>query len=109
MTEAADSYLQTLTDGLTNLASEYVTSGGLRVSVKTNMGPEIPVFSGDQSGGGIVSALGIKAGVIVRNNRGEVVTTYGDPPPTDPVKVALLVGVGMALAVVIIRGVLPRR
>ncbi len=61
----------------------------MRLSIKTNLGPELPVYDGD-SAGGLVGLLGIKAGVIVRAKDGSVITTYGDPPPTDPIKVALL-------------------
>lgn len=105
MPEARD-YLGNLLGEVSGIAADYVRTGGVRVSVKTNLGPEIPVYSG--SGGSGSNLLGIKAGVIVRNRDGGVIATYGDPPATDPIRVAMLVLVVTLLGIALVRGVLPR-
>lgn len=93
---------------LRNLATEYVQSGGVQVFVKTNYGPELPVYTGagtSQPGEpGIGDLLGIKAQVIIRNKAGKVIQTYGEPAPTEPLKVAVLLAVVALLGVVIVRG-----
>lgn len=82
--------------------------GGLRVSLKTNLGPEIPLYTpGTDSGPGILPALGIKYALIVRDASGAVVTTYNDPPPTDPLKQAILWAALAGAAFVLIRGLMP--
>lgn len=116
MSKASDSYLQQLLGDVVELAGEY-TRGRLRVSVKTNYGPELPVFGASLSrgqGGGVSGAdgfslsrlLGFRAAVIVRDASGRTLATYGEPPATEPLRVALLVAVLAGLAFVFVRGVL---
>lgn len=106
MTDRSDSFFQDLTEGVLSIAGDYVRGGGVQVSVKTNLGPEIPIAApGDGQGGSpIADLVGLQAAVIVRNRDGEVITAYGDPPATDPVRaaaVALIVG---GLVFVLVRG-----
>lgn len=91
-----------------DLLSGYVESGGLRVSVKTNYGPEIPVYSGKSSGGSspVAALIGFKAQVIVRDAKGKVVQTMGDPVPTDWVRVLTASLLLSAIAIVVVRGVI---
>jgi hypothetical protein len=106
-----------LLDGLLGVASDYV-GDGVSIGVKTNYGPEIPVATaalgssststgGESGGGGLLATLfGVKAAVIVRNQSGEVISTFGEVPKTDPVRAVL---VGLAIAGVIylaVRGAL---
>ena len=100
----SDSYLRDLFDDTLDIARDYVRSGGVRVAVKTNLGPEIPVYvgSGDRRG----NPLGIKAGVIVRDRDGNVISQFGEPPATEPLKVFLLLAVVSVVGFVIVRGVL---
>ena len=93
-------------DDLRGLATEYVQSGGVQVFVKTNYGPEIPVYTGaDKSGQpGIGDLLGVKAQVIVKKKSGKVVQTYGEPAPTEPLKVTAVLAVVAVLGIVIVRG-----
>lgn len=79
--------------------------GGLKVSVKTNLGPELAVSG---QGRGLAEALGIKAAVIVRDRDGRQLVTYGTPPATEPLRVALLAIIAGALGWLFIRGVLRR-
>lgn len=106
--DGSGEFFQNLTGDLIDLAGDIVRSGGVRVSVKTNLGPEIPVFNGTGQGGGIARALGLEAGVIVRDRNGRVIATHGDPPPTEPLKVAALLALVSLLSFVLIRGVIPR-
>ena len=98
-----DHFFQDVLTDITGLARDFVSSGGLRVSVKTNLGPEIPVFTG-QGQGGLAELIGFEAGVIVRDREGNLVTTYGNPPATDYVKAAILAGASLAIIVILIRG-----
>ena len=107
MTVPEKPYFQTIAEEVIDLAGDYVRGGGLRVSVKTNLGPELPVYNGGSSGG-LIDLLGIKAGVIVRGKDGGVIASYGDPPPTEPIKVVLLALVVGLIGIALIRGVLPR-
>jgi hypothetical protein len=114
MAEGA-SYFAGLLDRALGLARDYV-GDGVRVSVKTNFGPELPVAraqlssgggaGGEGSPGGISGLLGVKAAVIVRNKDGEILATYGEVPKTEPwralVAILLVAGVGF----LIVRGAL---
>ena len=84
------------------------TVGRLDVSIKTNYGPEIsiPTSSNGQPPGLITQLIGFRGGIIIRNSRGEVIETIGDPAPTEPLRVAaLLVVVGLA-GFAFVRGVI---
>lgn len=112
-------YFASLASDVVDIAGDYLRSG-VRVSVKTNYGPELPIFSGSAEGGsgssgggrggfGLGKLIGFKAAVIVRNRDGHVIATYGGTPPaTEPVRlVGLLVVLG-AIGFVLVRGVWPR-
>ena len=93
---------------LKELVTGYVEGGGLRVYVKTNYGPEIPLYTGKGKdapagpdfgiGGAVNKLIGFQAQVIVRDKNGKVLTKYGPDSPTDWVRVsvllALLAGAG---------------
>ena len=95
-------YLQALSGELLNIARESVTSGGVRVYVKTNYGPEVPLTGG--TGPNLASILGIKAAVVVRDKRGNRIAGYGDYPATDVLKVSILFGSALALVWLAWRG-----
>lgn len=103
-----------LLDSLVDAAAD--AAGNLSVSVKTNLGPEITVWSGAADGGtgggasspSLAERLGIRAAVIVRGSRGQVLKEFGDYPATEPWKVALALLAAGALLFVIVRGVWPR-
>lgn len=107
-TPSKPSFVESFSDELFDIAGSYVRQGGVRVSVKTNLGPELPIFSGTGEGGGLASKLGLKAGVIVRSQDGSTIATYGDPAPTEPIKVIALAIVLGVIGIVLIRGVLPK-
>lgn len=104
-----------LVDGLLGLAGDYLR-GGLRVSVKTNYTPEIPVAGVALERGGSSSSsagrsllgelLGVKAAVIVRNAQGAVVTTIGEPPATSAWRAALALGLLAGVCFLLVRGAL---
>jgi hypothetical protein len=98
-------YLAALGADLGELARDAFRSGGVRVFVKTNLGPEFPVSGG---GGGLADALGLQAGVVLRDRQGNRIASYGGYPPTDPFRVALLVAAAGALGFLLLRGVLRR-
>lgn len=99
-------YWQGLSESVSALARDAVSSGGVRVYVKTNFGPEFPVSGGD--GPGLAELVGLKAGVVVRDRRGAKLASYGGYPPTDPARVALLLALAGLLGFVLIRGVFKR-
>ncbi len=111
------SSLTDLLNGALGIANQYVQQG-ITVSVKTNYGPPIQVYQGAADGssggssggsggggGGVVSKLiGLKAAIIVQDASGNVLATYGTPPATDPVRVAVLLALVAGLGYIIIRG-----
>lgn len=109
----AGSGVRGLLDGLLGVAGEYV-SQGVRISVKTNVTPEISLgtaslgggASTDSGGGGfsLGALIGIKAAVIVRDASGNVIATYGEPPPLDPVRVVVAIGLAAGLVYLVARG-----
>lgn len=89
---------------LGDIAGQALTGGGVRVAVKTNLGPEFEVGEG----AGLTRALGIRAAVIVRDRRGRLLFTHGDPPPTNPLLVAVLAAAIALLAFTLLRGLVKR-
>lgn len=102
-----------LLDGLLGVAGEYV-SQGVRISVKTNFGPEISLgrasfgdgATSDPGGGGfsLGALIGVKAAVIVRDADGREIATYGEPPPTDPVRVVVGLVILAGVVYLLVRG-----
>jgi len=84
-----------------------------RVSVKTNLGPEIDLgridLGGGRTGGGAVSGpAGLRAAVLVRDQSGRAIATFGDPPATEPARVLLAAGVAALLIALLLRGLRRR-
>lgn len=94
---------------LQGLLSGYLEGGGLRVYVKTNYGPEIPIYAGGKSDGGgsvVGDLVGVRAQVIVRDAKGKTIKTIGDPAPTDPIRVTVLLAILGLVGFVVVRGVI---
>lgn len=71
-------------------------TGGLQISVKTNLGPEIKLSGTSQKGGtaGLAQWLGVKSALIVRDRQGKPIFVHGEIPKTNPLLAAgLLAGV----------------
>lgn len=110
--------LQRFADEVLGIADDYVRSGGVRINVKTNLGPEFTVATssitsgggatgsggGGSSSDGLLGLLGVRAAVIVRDRSGHRLATYGEVPATQPWRVAALVGVVALVTVLIVRG-----
>lgn len=98
---------------LQQLVTGYVEGGGLRVYLKTNYGPEIPLYTGkgQDTGPGvnlgisdaIAKAIGFQAQVIVRDARGKTVARYGPESPTDWVRVSVALALLGLVGFVIVR------
>jgi len=60
-------------------------TGGLQVSVKTNLGPEFKVWDGapGKGRGGLAQTLGIRGAIILRDHAGKLIAVHGEPPPTN--------------------------
>jgi len=114
---------QRFADELLGVADDYVKSGGIRVGIKTNLGPEITVATssvvssgGSQGSGsagssrseGLLGLLGVRAAVIVRDRKGNRLATYGDVPDTEMWRVAVFVGAAALLTFLMMRGILKR-
>jgi hypothetical protein len=89
----------------------------VRLSIKTNYTPEIPIATaeltaGDRGGGSagrrsvVAELLGVKAAVIVRNQRGEIISTFGQAPKTDPVRAILALLIAGGVLFLLVRGAL---
>jgi len=89
---------------LGDVAGDLLSAQAIRVTVKTNLGPEFQVGEG----GGATRALGLKAAVIVRDRQGRVLFTHGDPPPTNYALAALFVAALALMGYWMVRGVLKR-
>lgn len=63
-----------------------VTGGDYKAYIKTNLGPAIPVYTGASDGPSLLDTLGITGGLVVTDKAGRVVTSFGKPSPTDPLK-----------------------
>ena len=95
---------------LQGLLTRYLEGGGLQAYVKTNYGPEIPIYTGGKSDGGgsvVGDLIGVRAQLIIRDAKGKTIKTLGDPAPTDPVRVAVLLALLALLGFVVVRGALP--
>jgi hypothetical protein len=84
-----------------------VLSGDITATLETNLSPPVKVYSGEgASGGGLLDAIGVRAGVVVRSMDGKVLARLGDPVPFEPLRAALVlagvVGV-VVLAVMLVR------
>ena len=101
---ARDPFWQDLVEDAADIAGDYLRSGGIRVNVKTNLGPELTVYDGKPKRGGLGSF--VRAQVIVRQADGDAIATYGEPAPTEPLKVIALVAAVSLIGLVLIRGVL---
>lgn len=95
-------------DDVKEVLTDYVKGGNVQAFVKTNYGPEIPIYTGSDgqaSGGGVGDIIGLKAQIIIRDKSGKVISTYGEPAPTEPLKVAMLGMVVGTLAWVLWRAI----
>ena len=94
---------------LLGLASSYVEQGGLQVFVKTNYGPEIPIYTGsdgEASQSAVGDLIGVKAQVIIRDAKGKTIKTIGSAAPTDPVRVGFMLALLGLIGFVVVRGVI---
>ena len=81
-----------------------VLAGEVTATVETNLLPAVKVYGGEGSSGpGILRALGIRAGVVVRHADGRVLARVGDPAPFQLWRLALLLGAAVAVVVVVRR------
>lgn len=86
-------------------------TGGLQVSVKTNLGPEFKVWDG-RSGrgtGGLAQALGIKGAIILRGRDGKILAIHGEPPKTNLLLAGIYVSGAAYLGYLLWRGVTRKR
>lgn len=92
-----------LFDDLQTAARGYAQGKGLKVLIKTNLGPAITVYDADapDSGPGLV-----KAGVILTDRTGNEITTYGKIPKTDWLIVGALVTMVTAAGVLMVKGIM---
>lgn len=94
-------FLDDVREQLTGAVSDYVQGGNVNLFLKTNFGPEVPLYTGSdgsESGGGLADLVGLKAQIIIKDKNGKTITTYGEPAPTEPLKAAALgLAAGMLL------------
>ena len=84
-------------------------TGGLQVSVKTNLGPEFKVWDGNPQGGGLARALGIRGAIIVRDRDGKPIMIHGDVPKTNWLLTAAIAGGASYLAYLAWRGITRKK
>ena len=95
-----------LTSTLTDVAKSALMTKAAQtdVIVKTNLGPEFHVdpFSSEPS---ILDRLGIQTAVtLVDKASGQVIYQSATPPPTDPVRVGILLAGAFGLIALLLRG-----
>lgn len=95
-------------DDITQGLVDYATSGKVKAYAKTNLGPAIPVYTGSTGGDetGLLSALGVRGGIIVTDAEGKTLYTIGDPAPTDTVRSLVFWLLLAVVAVLLLRGLL---
>lgn len=84
---------------LQGYAVDAIEAKGVKVFLKTDIGPEIQVYDSDApaSNG---EGLPIKYAVRVTDRNGKAITQYGEPPATDTIKASIIWG-GMGFAMYI--------
>lgn len=85
-------------DDVKELVVDSYERRGVKVYVKTDIGPEIKVFDSDapvNKDGSDTSSDSqlIKYGVIVRDRKGKRIGSYGKYPDTNPIKLLIIAGV----------------
>jgi len=82
-----------------------VLSGNVVATIESNIAPAITVYSPGAGSGGasLTKALGIHAGVVVRDSSGRVVARFGEPAKFSPAAALVLVLVLAALGYVVVR------
>lgn len=91
-----------LLDDLKAAATSAAENRGIRVLVKTNLGPAIPIYNSDSPSSGGPSL--VKAGVIVTDRSGKELATYGGRPKTDWLMVSGIVLMVASAGVLMVRG-----
>jgi hypothetical protein len=82
-----------------------VLAGDVRATLETNLAPPVTVYGGSGRGGGVLSALGVRGGVVVRDSEGRVIARLGDPVPFEPLRALLVVGGAVLVLVVLVAAV----
>ncbi len=82
-----------------------VLSGDVVATIETNIAPAITVYSPGSGGGGagLAKALGIHAGVVVRDSSGHVIAKFGDPQAFNPVAAVVVALILAALGYLVVR------
>lgn len=89
-------------DVLADVARGAAQGRGLRVQVKTNLGPAVTVYDYDDPTSD--GPAFVKAGVIVTDRFGKTMATYGKVPPTDYILVGSISAFAVMALVLILRG-----
>lgn len=80
---------------MADLVSELLSTAraGMRVTVESNIAPPVQLFGGEEQarqGPGLAALLGIRAGLVVRSARGEVLARLGEPAAFQPLRAAVV-------------------
>ncbi len=115
--------MSSLTDLLSSavgIADQYVTNG-VTVSIKTAYGPPLAVYHGGLSGAssagaggaqassssGILKSIVGPAAIIVTDDTGRTIATYGTPPATSYIRIGIALALAGLVLAVFIRGLKP--
>lgn len=80
-------------------------ASNIRVTLKTNLGPAVVVYDGRaEQGATLADYLGIKFAVTVQSADGATIAQYGEPPATEPLRIAVLALIAATLALVFVNG-----
>lgn len=93
-------------DSIKNYARDSVASTGVKVYIKTDLGPELQVFDSDAPAGKSGGALPIRYAVRVTDRNGVELANYGEYPKTSLIKAALVWGALGAGVYLILAGAL---
>lgn len=89
-----------LSDLLRQTAQNEISRRGLRVQVKTELGPAFTLYDSDKPGGGQLAA-----GVIVTDRNGEKLAEYGGWPKTNYLKAGAVAAFILGMSFLVVRGV----
>lgn len=93
-------------DQLKTAAVDSLTGGDVRVYLKTNIAPPIPIYTGTGEGSGLLDTLGVKGGIIVTNKTGKTLYTAGAPESIDLIRAGLFWATAGLIGAALLRGLL---
>lgn len=95
--------IDTLVSDVTGAAGTY-TANSVRITLKTNLGPEVTVYDPTDASPSLLSQLGVQAALNVYDTNGNLLTTVGTVPATNPLMVIAALAVLAGIGIIVLKG-----